>query len=319
VKTQTLQRLERILVMVPWLLEHSGATVDEVTQRFGVSREDLADDLDVLGYCGLPGYGGGDLIEASLVGDRVVVRLADFFARPLRLSVSEAVTLLLAGRALGSVEGLPESESLRRAVDKLERALGGEAARVAVDLRAEGDELLAPLREAVAEGRVVHLEYWSASRGELTSRDVEPWAVVGHLGSWYLQGWCRQVNGARDFRLDRIRRMQPTDMRVEASSRREARAPVYEPAPHDTTVVIELAPEAAWLAEWVVADDVHHDGDRLRVRFRTSSLEWVARLVLQLGGGAQVISPQALADRVAQLAQTTLAGYGDAAGTHPAT
>src|SRR5688500_5996404 len=153
----TLHRLERILTMVPWLLENPGVTLDEISERFGAPREELTSDLDILGYCGLPGYGGGDLVEVSIVGERVTVRMADFFSRPLNLSLREAVTLLLAARALGSVEGLPESDALRRATATLEGVLGSNAARVEIDLRSEGDQWLAPARRAVAEQRLVHL------------------------------------------------------------------------------------------------------------------------------------------------------------------
>lgn len=308
--TRTLQRLERILVLVPWLLENQGVTVDEVVARFGVTRVELADDLDVLGYCGLPGYGGGDLVEASIVGDRVVVRLADFFARPLNLSVSEAVTLLLAGRALGGVEGLAETAALNSAVAKLEQLLGADAARVAVDITAPGDELLAPLRGAVADGKVVRILYRSAARAQTQWREVEPWAVVGHLGSWYLQGWARDADGERDFRLDRIKELQITDEVVDAGRRSDPGPPVYEPGPDDETVVLALQPGVAWVAEWLVTDEVRQEKDHLEVRLRTRSLDWVARLVLQLGGAAVVVEPATLRERVAHLAQVTLRNYG---------
>ncbi len=307
-RPSTLARLERILTMVPWLLDNPGVGVDEVEERFGVSRDELADDLDILGYCGLPGYGGGDLIEASLVGDRVTVRMADFFARPLRLSVREAVALLLAGRAVASVEPLGESDALRRAVAKLEQAMGGQTARVALDLRAPGDELLPALRAAVADGDVVRLVYRSAS-AQTTERDVEPWALVGRGGAWYLQGWCRQATAPRDFRLDRIRELRPTGERV-AVTPRPAVPPVYVPGPDDTVVEIDLAPGAEWVAEEAVVDDVRTVDGARRVRLRASSLEWVARLVVQLGGSATVVGPQALRDRVRALAAATLAGYG---------
>ncbi|MBA2528397.1 MAG: WYL domain-containing protein, partial [Euzebyales bacterium] len=296
---RTLQRLERILTMVPWLLERPGVSVDEVSERFGVSRNELADDLDVLGYCGLPGYGGGDLIEVSLVGDSVTVRMADYFSRPLRLSVREALTLLVAASALGSVEVLSEADPLRRAVGKLERVLGGEQARVSVDLRAPGDELLPRLRRAVEGGEVVSLVYRSASKAETTTREVEPWSMVGHGGAWYLQGWCRLATAPRDFRLDRIRRLTPTGERVTGERRRAAATPAYTPGPDDVEVVLDLAPGAWWVAEWAVTDEVREFAGRRQVRLRTPSLEWVARLVLRLGGQAAVASPAALQARVA--------------------
>lgn len=307
--TRTLQRLERILLMVPWLLDNPGVSVDEVSERFGVSREALAGDLDVLGYCGLPGYGGGDLIEASLVGDRVTVRMADFFARPLRLSVREAVTLLLAARALASVEGLAESDALGRAAAKLSALLGADQAHLTVDLSAPGDEHLPQLRTAVAQGRVVHLVYRSASKAETTERDVEPWAVVGHGGAWYLQGWCRLATAPRDFRLDRIRSLALTDAAVDDARRVAPAPPVYEPGAGDREVVVELDPSAWWLTDRLVVDEVVERGGVRQVRLRTAEPDWVARTVLRLGGAARVVAPPDLAGRVRDLADMTLTRY----------
>lgn len=297
--------------MVPWLLEHPGVTLDEISERFGGPRDEVAEDLDTLGYCGLPGYGGGDLVEVSIVGDRVSVRMADFFSRPLNLSLREAVTLLLAGQALSSVEGLPESDALQRAMARLETVLGAQAARVAIDLRSEGDQWLAQARLAVAQQRVVHLTYRSASKAETTERDVEPWAVVGHGGAWYLQGYCHQAQGPRDFRLDRVKNLQITEQTVESRPPEHLTPPVYQPASDDVAVTLDLAPEAWWVAEWAVIDEDVKKRSARRITLRTPSIEWVARLVLQLAGHATVVSPDPVRERVRDLAATTLKGYGE--------
>lgn len=339
----TLGRLERILVMVPWLLDHPGASVGEITERFGVSEAELLADLDVLGYCGLPGYGGGDLIEASVVDDRVVVRMADFFHRPLRLNVREALTLVLAAQTLAAVTGLPESEALRSALDKLHAALGaatggatpttgrpGGAGRtgadagvestpesagpqVAVDLSAPGEEHLPVLRQAVADQRVVRLTYRSASKAEVAEREVEPWGLVGRLGSWYLQGYCRRAEGSRDFRLDRIRDLMVTTEVLPGRPGAPAPhgPPVYEPGPDDEQVVLDLGPDAWWVAEWLVVDEITDQGPQRRVTLRTGERAWLVRLLLGLGDTAKVVSPSDLADDVAALASATLARYRD--------
>ncbi|MDP8970643.1 MAG: WYL domain-containing protein [Actinomycetota bacterium] len=323
--TRTLQRLERILVMVPWLLDHPGVTVDEVTRRFGVSRQDLAGDLDVLGYCGLPGYGGGDLVEASIVGDRVCVRMADFFRRPLRLSLQQALTLLLAAHALAGVGGLPESQDLRSAAAKLEAALGtggsgtrtgrpaaeaSGAPRLAIDLRAPGDEHLPELRSAIAESRIVHLVYRSGSKAEITQRDVEPWALIGAQGAWYLQGWCRLAEGPRDFRLDRIRDLRLTPECVERPRAPQPVPPAYRPGPDDLRVVLELDPPAWWVCEWAVVDAVEEpDPTTRRITLRTPALEWAVLLVLRLGEHVRVVAPDRLAREVRERARRALERY----------
>lgn len=319
----TLQRLERILLMVPWLLEHPGASVDEVTDRFGMTREDLAGDLDVLGYCGVPGYGGGDLIEASLVGERVSVRMADFFRRPLRLSLREAMTLLLAGEALADVPGLAESAALRTAVAKLRTVVKDQGRapvhaappsldlpRVAVDLSAPGDEHLPVLRQALAARRAVELTYRSASKAETTRRTVEPWGVVGAGGAWYLQGWCQSAEAPRDFRLDRIRALTLTDEPVVDRPRVVTPPLVYEPGADDVEVMLELEARDWWVAEHVRASRVENRGDRALVTFSTAELEWVARLLLRLGGRATIVAPAILRERVRARAAAALARYG---------
>lgn len=319
-RARTLQRLERILVLVPWLLDNPGVTVDEVTARFGIPAEELARDLDVLGYCGLPGYGGGDLVEAGIVGDRVVVRLADFFRRPLTLSMREAMSLLLAARALAAVPGLPESADLTSAVGKLEAALGAQA-QVAIDLAAPGDRYLAPLRAAVERRRVVHLTYRSRSKQEVTERDVEPWALVGARGAWYLQGHCRTAGGARDFRLDRVVALTVTDEDAGPVPEAPPRPPVYEPGPGDTEVVLDLDPSVGWLVDRLVVDAVEERGGSRRVTLRTPALEWLARVVVARAPAVRVVAPAALADRVTALAAATLDRYdsGEGAGSDATT
>jgi len=319
VSPPALARLERILLIVPWLLEHPGAEVAEVTERFGISEAELADDLDVLGYCGLPGYGGGDLVETSIVGDRVTVRLAHFFRRPLRLSVREALALLLAGRALADLGGLAESAALRRAVLRVEESLGA-APGLAIDIDAPGTELLPSLRAAVADRRVVALRYRAAG-GQVTDREVEPWALVGAAGAWYLQGWCRLARGPRDFRLDRIVGADVTDDDAGPLPHQPPPPPVYVPSPGDAEAVLELDPAAWWLPERLVVDAVEEvparddAGPVRRVRLRTRSPDWLAAQVLSLSPAVRVVQPPQLAERVAELAQRVLDRHGSDGGT----
>lgn len=314
----TLARLERILVMVPWLLEHPGTSVEEVCRRFGTSREELTADLDILGYCGLPGYGGGDLVQAWIAGDRVVVRMADFFRRPLRLSLREALTLLLAARMMTAVAGLEESAALRRAEARLTELLAsatGEVGeevdpRISVDLGGPGDEHLPTLRRAIEEGRVVRLTYRSASTAQVTDRAVEPWALTGSLGSWYLQGYCRAADGPRAFRLDRIRDLEVTGEATDPTARPPGPvSATYQPGPDDERIVLDLRSDAWWVADWAVVEQVSEHGAVRRITLRTARREWVTRLVLSLGDGATVVEPADLRASVAALARTVLERY----------
>ncbi|MEE8603667.1 helix-turn-helix transcriptional regulator [Euzebya tangerina] len=294
----TLVRLRRVLVMVPWLLEHPGVSVEEVARRFEVTPNEVLDDLDVLGYCGLPGYGGGDLIEASVSGGQVVVRMAEFFSRPLAISMREGLSLLLAARAARDSGVLADFEALSTAIEKLETHLGAEAAvPVAMDLRTEGEDHLAQLWPLVSDPRVVNLRYWSPTRDEVTDRAVEPWTVRSVGGAWYLQGFCRRAQHQRSFRLDRIQALEVTSERAPAPPD-HVPPPLYRPSDDDPQVVIDVQPHAAWVGDHVVLDDreVTDDG-WTRLSFRTAGLDWAVSLLMRLGRSARVVRPPALVDR----------------------
>ena len=87
-------RLARLLTMVPWLVNRQGIDVQQAADDLGVSVEQLEADLNLLFLCGY-GQMPDELIEADSEGGKVFVGNADTIARPLRLGVDEAVTLMV--------------------------------------------------------------------------------------------------------------------------------------------------------------------------------------------------------------------------------
>ena len=106
-------RLARLLTMVPWLLNRQGIDVQQAADDLGVSVEQLEADLNLLFLCGY-GQMPDELIEADWEGGKVFVGNADTIARPLRLGVDEAVTLMVGLRSLRerrNTRGAPRSTS----------------------------------------------------------------------------------------------------------------------------------------------------------------------------------------------------------------
>ena len=206
---RTVGRLSRILSLIPYVLSRSGVEVKEILERFDYTEAELIRDLNTLFVCGLPGYGPGDLMEAFIDDNEVVIDAADYFARAPRLTPAEALGLLAAGLTItGSGQGSPE---LASAVKKLSRVVmgdGGDAISIEVG---PGIETLDRLRDAAADQKVVRIRYRSLSKETETERDIEPWSVFTTLGNWYVQGHCRLVDAERVFRVDRIRSMETLD------------------------------------------------------------------------------------------------------------
>jgi proteasome accessory factor C len=76
-------------------------------------------------------------------------------------------------------------------------------------------------------------------------------------------------------------------------------------------VTLRLAPGARWVAEYFeTARELELDDGRLEVDLPAGRLEWVERLLLRLGGDAEVVTPEELKDRVRSLASMTRKRYG---------
>src|SRR5207247_7270835 len=81
----TAERLGRMLVIVPYLVQHPGTGLEAASTLFDVPPDQLRRDLDLLFMSGLPPYGPGDLIDVDVDQDgNVWIAMADHFARPLR-------------------------------------------------------------------------------------------------------------------------------------------------------------------------------------------------------------------------------------------
>lgn len=296
------QDVARMLTLVPWLLERPGASLAEAAAVFGVDEDTIRDDLGHLDFCGLPGLGGGDLFEVTLVEGRIVLTMADELRRPARPTAEEAFRLVVSVDAVAEALG-DELPALRSAVDRVRGALGIPE-RSADVLQPEGVAALPLLRRAVRGGRQVVLEYQGRSDDRPVTREVDPWALHVVDGTWYLQGHDHAVGERRVFRLDRVATAQLTGVVRETTAPADLPPPRYVPGPDDLEVTIELSPRGRWVEEAVTADEVvaHADGGAT-LHLRTDAPTWVARLVLMPAGEAVVTAPPSLRQIVLELAR----------------
>ncbi|MHA7127383.1 helix-turn-helix transcriptional regulator [Janibacter indicus] len=312
VETAT-SRVERLLTMVPWLVGRQGIEISRAAEGLGITEDQLKKDLDLLFMCG---YGPmtDELIEVSYEGGRVFVSNADTIARPLRLSVDEAISLIVGLRSLSDLEA-GESGAVERALAKLEEVAGsipGVERVMVVDDDTEAGRTRSVLQDALSAGRRLHLTYHVPSRDERTERDVDPMRLARVEGHWYLEGWCHRAQDVRLFRTDRIESVEVLDVPSEPPAdavRRDLSAGAYQRGEGDLPVTLRLAPSAHWVAEYYPVTTRETSGEDLVVTLPTSNEGFLRRLVLRLGGAAQVVAPESARVAVAEAARESLAAY----------
>lgn len=305
--SRTVSRLSRILALIPYVLDKQAVDVNEIIDRFGYSKDQLTRDLNTIFVCGLPGYGPGDLMEAYLDEDEVIIDAADFFAKAPRLTPVEALGLLAAGMTvIGSGEA---SSALESAVRKLSKVVMPDAdTSLAVDVLDQSQHV-GVLREAAAAGRLVNMVYRSVGKEETTERQVEPWSVFATLGRWYVLGYCRLVDDQRTFRVDRIKELEMLDEAFERPESVPEPGVGYLPSKDDITCVLDLKPAARWVLEYYPVEVLRESARSTRIRFHSPDAEVPARLLLRLGTDARLVEGPEVAARTEEIGRSLLAKY----------
>ena len=304
---RTLSRLSRILALIPYVLADGDASVTDIMERFGYTEDQLIADLNTVFVCGLPGYGPGDLMEAFIDEDEVIIDAAGYFDRAPRLTSTEAISLLAAGLAIsGTGQG---SEALDSAVAKLTAVVLPDASEmVAVDVSGES-EVLTALRGAAQSHKVVEIVYRSLSRETETVREVEPWSVTSAMGNWYLLGYCRLTDDERTFRVDRIKEYTVRAETFEPPKEIPERGIGYSPSDDDVWCDLSLDNSARWVLDYYPVEVLRESKNRTQIRFFSPDTEIPARLLLRLGGRARLLRGDKVRARVATLGASILNRY----------
>jgi proteasome accessory factor C len=301
------ERLRRLLVMLPWLMERGDVPVAEAAERFGLSEAHLIHDLEVASMCGLPPY--VDELVDLWIDDRVIhIGVPRLFTRPLRLTAPEGFALLAAGRAAMALPGADPAGPLGRALEKLAVTLGvTDQPAVVVDV--ERPPLLDVVQRAAEGAERLAVSYYSASRGELRDRVIDPQTVYTLRGRWYVVADDSLAGPARTFRVDRIESATPTGERFVHRDAPIERGEFFGDA--DTVEVTLLLPaSAAWVAEtYPVHESTPTPDGRLRVRLAVASERWLERVLLRAGPEAEVVDPVTWRDLGRYAAARLLAQY----------
>ena len=286
------ERLRRLLVMLPWLMERGEVPLAEVARHFRTTPDAIAADLELAAMCGLPPF-VDELIDVFIDDDVVVVGVPRLFTRPLRLTAPEGFALVAAGRAAMELPGADPEGPLGRGLQKLAAALGDDGVVVELPRSDALDDAIETVTQAVRRVERLSVRYWTPSRDEVTERRITPRQVFHDRGEWYVAADDERSGERRTFRIDRMESVKPTgefgepddDGTVVALGEWFADGGLPR-------VTLRLSPAATWVTErYPVAEVVDVGHDIVEARFTVASERWLERLLLRLGREAEVVDP----------------------------
>ena len=325
-RTGASAKIERLLAIIPWVVERGGATVGDIAERFEM-RPAAVYDLLLAAMCyEIVGASAYENLGIVVFGDEhdageatVHVEPGAMLDRPLNLSVPQAFGILVAGQSALALRGADRSGALATALDKL-RAAYGERVRVSVELPLPRS--LPTLQEAVRTGTTVSIHYYTPNTDAVTERRVDPLEVSLADGHWYLRGWCHLRQDLRSFRVDRIeacdetgqshgRSAEPREAPGSSAEPREASAALGAVAPAEsdetTDVVLSIPRDDLWRIEAYPSREVRDDGDQCIVTYAIRSPFVLGQMLLRLGADTHVVNAAELPSELSEAGSTAAA------------
>jgi len=296
------ERFARLVTLASILIQNGreGRRIPaaEVREALQVSEQELEEDIGVLNVVN---FGAGSyVLYAEVQADGMIMvdpeAYGDSFARPARLLPVEAKALIAAIDLIG--EHIPEG-SLASVRNKVVDALGEDPIREGLQVATAGgddSQVAATVSRAIADQRLLAIEYFKENEGEFSTRTVEPYALINGREGWYVASFDPAKQAVRHFRLDRIKAATVTKERFEPRPEVDPAAdvdgwPRTGEVPASRRARLWISPERArWAREERTVMQELEDGSVI-VELSFAGVAWLVREVLKEAGDAAVLEP----------------------------
>ena len=206
-----MRKADRLFQLVNLIRVHQPIGAQRLAERLGVSVRSVYRYIDDLSLSGVPVYGEPGRGYALRPG---------FELPPLNLDEDELAALLLGTELLTRSTGPALAAAARSLLAKLAAALPGMPDPASAPLRApvlpEPQDFMCHwdvLHGAIRQAQAVRLHYLDGQQ-RASERLLRPLGLFYWGGKWTVGGWCLLREDYRDFRLDRIQRLQLADSPV---------------------------------------------------------------------------------------------------------
>ncbi len=298
-QTSPLERASRLLDLVPYIHAHQGISLDELASNFGVTSEELTEDLTTLWMCGLPGYTPLELMDLDFDSGYVSIRNAQTLEKPRSITHEEGVAILL-GLDLIRTNIPSERSDLINCIDNLRKRIS-QSINLPDSLEinpAISQALISVIEKALSEKTGLAIEYHSLHRDELSSRKIFPLEILRENGNFYLYAFCYLANDFRHFRIDRIVSVDKADL----GSPREV-TPAHNPMISATARLLRSSRDTS--ERFALENPLVND----EFEIKSYSEQWVQRAVLASGDSVELLSPRTIRENIAERAQSILDCY----------
>src|SRR5262245_3735465 len=303
-----MNRVDRLVAIALRLQGRRVVRAEDLAAHFEISVRTIYRDLAALGEAGIP------IVGEAGVGYSLV---KGYHLPPVMFTAEEASALSIGGKLVDHLTDASLRKQMESALlnirsvlprdrqdylDRLERSTAI-VSHSSSPIPRLSSEALTPIQRALAERRVLALDYKAGNRLDVTKRHVEPLGLVYYSDNWHLIAYCRLRKDVRDFRTDRIARLQLQNelfsghddfsLMSYLDAKRDKEKFELARIRFDPIVMDRVRRERAW---GLVEEKSGPEG--MDVTLLEYSLEWMACWVLSFGSLAEVLAPERLKQQV---------------------
>lgn len=311
-----MNRIDRLAAILIQLQSRPLVKAQDIADKFSISLRTVYRDVKALEEAGVPVIG-----EAG-TGYRL---MEGYKLPPVMFNMDEATALLTASKLVQSKTDAGISKHFSSALDKIRAILRHSEkdhieeidehiavmTHPAIAYQPQSDLHLQSILKSIGSSSVIEIHYSSLEKNETTKRKVEPVGIY-YLGShWYLIAWCQLRNDYRNFRTDKITRLNITTEKIakehpplqsfmdKMSGDREVHKVIIDFDPE----VVKYLGEQKYYNGFVKEERVD---DHIRITFLTGSLMGFSRWFMLYGDHARIVEPAVLHEMVAEIAENIL-------------
>jgi predicted DNA-binding transcriptional regulator YafY len=320
-----MNRIDRLTAILMQLQTKRILRGKEIADRFGICLRTVYRDIRALEDAGVPIGSEAGMGYYLAPG---------YHLPPVMFTEDEARALLMGGKLIEKFSDQAMNRHYACALDKIKAVMSDSKKEQLNTLSSyievlkaapypqEGfpDDLLPKVQGVLGHNQVIGIEYTSGYKGETTQRPIEPLGLCFYGGNWHLLAYCRLRRDYRDFRVDRIRSVDPMPTLFDASLHDELpeliSKMVYEsdvkPAcvRFNQEVMAFVGDQKYYFG--LVEETTLEDLGKVEMHFLTASYDHMSHWLLGYVDSVEVVSPDALKAAMADHVQRLYAHY------HPA-
>jgi predicted DNA-binding transcriptional regulator YafY len=306
-----MNKFDRVISTLILLQTKKIIKASNISERFGISLRTVYRDISTLKNAGIPIIGDPGIGYSIMDGYRLP---------PIMFNEGEALALLTAEKFIGNMtdkttqasysDAMTKIKATLRSTEKQSLAVLDDSVAFSTYQWSDNKSYLQDLFKSIASKSVLKIDYQKAD-GSTSNRKIESIGCYHRYNDWYLVAYCQNKTAYRTFKMNRILHLQLLDQHfdtehISLQTYIDQQSQAWRDQQQFQTVEVAFNKSVLQHVErrkyyFGFVEEVE-ENDAVRMKFLNSSMEFMARWLLQFGNQATILEPLELKSRIKQLA-----------------